>query len=63
MALILASASPRRRELLSLITKDFTVETSRVDEAAITAPTPASWPRPWRTPSAGRWRPGTRRTL
>ena len=40
MALILASASPRRRELLSLITKDFTVETSRVDEAAITAPTP-----------------------
>ena len=41
MALILASASPRRRELLSLITKDFTVETSRVDEAAITAPTPA----------------------
>lgn len=41
MALILASASPRRRELLSLITKDFTVETSWVDEAAITAPTPA----------------------
>ena len=41
MALILASASPRRRELLSLITKDFTVETSQVDEAAITAPTPA----------------------
>lgn len=41
MALILASASPRRRELLSLITKDFTVETSRVDEADITAPTPA----------------------
>ena len=37
MALILASASPRRRELLSLITKDFTVETSQVDEAAITA--------------------------
>ena len=41
MALILASASPHRRELLSLITKDFTVETSQVDEAAITAPTPA----------------------
>lgn len=63
MALILASASPRRRELLSLITKDFTVETSRVDEAAITAPTPAKLAQALRTPSAGRWRPGTRRTL
>lgn len=32
MALILASASPRRRELLSLITGDFTVITSEADE-------------------------------
>jgi len=31
--LILASASPRRRELLSLITADFTVEVSDVPEA------------------------------
>lgn len=32
MALILASASPRRKELLSLITADFRVITSSVDE-------------------------------
>lgn len=32
MALILASASPRRKELLSLITEDFRVVTSSVDE-------------------------------
>lgn len=33
MSLILASASPRRNELLRLITTDFLVVTSRVDEA------------------------------
>ena len=32
MALILASQSPRRRELLSLITEDFTVRVSDADE-------------------------------
>lgn len=32
--IILASASPRRRELLSLITKEFTVVTADVDERA-----------------------------
>ena len=35
MDLILASASPRRRELLALITPTFSVETSDVDEAAV----------------------------
>ena len=39
MALILASNSPRRRELLALITPDFTVRPSTVDESRITAPT------------------------
>lgn len=42
MALILASGSPRRRELLGLITNDFTVQISEVDERAITAPNPAA---------------------
>lgn len=37
--LILASGSPRRQELLHLITSDFSVVTSEVDERAITAPT------------------------
>ena len=32
--IILASASPRRRELLSLVTKEFTVVTADVDERA-----------------------------
>lgn len=40
MNLILASASPRRRELLSLYTKDFEVCVSDFDETAVTAPTP-----------------------
>lgn len=40
MSLILASASPRRRELLARITPDFTVLTSAFDESAVTAPTP-----------------------
>ncbi len=39
--LILASGSPRRRELLSLYTTDFTVCVSDFDESAVTAPTPA----------------------
>lgn len=42
MALILASGSPRRRELLGLITHDFTVRVSEVDESRITAPSPAA---------------------
>ena len=41
MELILASGSPRRRELLSLYTTDFTVCVSDFDESAVTAPTPA----------------------
>ena len=39
--LILASGSPRRKELLALVTPDFTVKVSDVNESAITAPTPA----------------------
>ena len=39
--LILASGSPRRKELLALVTPDFTVKVSDVDESAITGPTPA----------------------
>ena len=41
MALILASGSPRRRELMALITPDYTVVTSDVDEGKIAADTPA----------------------
>ncbi len=41
MSLILASGSPRRRELLSLYTTDFTVCASDFDENAVTADTPA----------------------
>ena len=41
MGVILASASPRRRELLGLITKDFRVVMSDVDETAIRADTPS----------------------
>lgn len=41
MKLILASGSPRRRELLSLYTADFAVCVSDFDESAVTAPTPA----------------------
>lgn len=39
--LILASGSPRRKELLSLYTKDFAVCVSDFDEAAVTAQSPA----------------------
>lgn len=35
MALILASASPRRKELMELITSDFEIRTSEVDERAL----------------------------
>ena len=41
MALILASGSPRRRELMSLIAPDYTVITSDVDETKIAADSPA----------------------
>ena len=41
MALILASGSPRRKELLSLYTTDFTICVSDFDENGVTAPTPA----------------------
>ena len=41
MALILASGSPRRRELMSLITPDYTVITSDVDETKMAADSPA----------------------
>lgn len=40
MDLILASASPRRRELLSLYTHDFTVCASDFDESGVSAGTP-----------------------
>ena len=40
MELILASGSPRRKELLALVTPEFSVATSDVDESAISAPTP-----------------------
>lgn len=41
MALILASGSPRRRELMQLITDNFTIVTSEVDEGTLFADTPA----------------------
>ncbi len=41
MAIILASASPRRRELMNLITPDYQVEPSALDESKIKAETPA----------------------
>lgn len=42
MSLILASASPRRRELLALLTPHFTVCTAPVDESRFAEPTPAA---------------------
>ena len=42
MALVLASQSPRRRQLMELITADFEVQVSQVDEHGITAPDPAA---------------------
>ena len=41
MSLILASGSPRRRELMALITPDYQVVTSEVDESKIAAENPA----------------------
>lgn len=41
MALVLASKSPRRRELLALLTVDFEVEEAGVNEQVVTAETPA----------------------
>lgn len=41
MAIVLASASPRRRELMSGITPDYQVVPSALDESGITAETPA----------------------
>lgn len=40
---ILASASPRRRELLKKLIRRFRVVTSKVDESAIKAPTPSAF--------------------
>jgi septum formation protein len=42
MQLILASASPRRRDLLAQIGLTFTVEVPDFDEGAVTAPSPAA---------------------
>ena len=50
MALILASGSPRRRELMSLITPDYTVITSDVDETKIAADSRRTLPRLWPLP-------------
>ncbi|MEE0800678.1 MAG: Maf family protein [Gemmiger sp.] len=41
MSLILASGSPRRRELMALITRDYRVVASDVDESRIRADSPA----------------------
>lgn len=41
MALILASASPRRKELMQMITPEFRVMPLHVPEQGVTAPTPA----------------------
>lgn len=40
MSIVLASGSPRRKELLALIAPDFEIITSDVDESAITAASP-----------------------
>lgn len=42
MQLILASASPRRRELMNLVAPRYEVCVSQVDESALTAPDPAA---------------------
>lgn len=41
-SIILASASPRRKELMALITPDYMVITSEVDESVLTADSPAA---------------------
>ena len=48
MSLILASGSPRRRELMALITPNYTVAPSDVDES-----------RPWQKPKPWPWRSST----
>ena len=42
MKLILASASPRRRELMALAVPRYEVCVSQVDESELTAPDPAA---------------------
>ena len=37
MSLILASGSPRRRELIALVTRDFIIRPSTVDESRLRA--------------------------
>lgn len=44
MRLILASQSPRRRELMALVTPDFACKTAPVNEAAVDAALPADMP-------------------
>ena len=59
MSLILASGSPRRRELMALITPNYTVAPSDVDESRITPQRLPSWPRPWQKPKPWPWRSST----
>lgn len=40
MNIILASASPRRQELLAVITKNFSIDAANIDESAVTANSP-----------------------
>lgn len=42
MSLLLASKSPRRQELMRLITEDFTVDAADIDEEALGAENPAA---------------------
>lgn len=60
MNLILASGSPRRRELLSLYTTNFTVCVSDFDESAVQAATPAHLVEQLARASALLFRPSTR---
>ena len=61
MSLILASGSPRRRELMALITPNYTVAPSDVDESRITAATPAQLAQA--LAEAYAWYMAARRTL
>lgn len=45
MPLILASASPRRRQLLSCLTPDFTIDAASIDESALPLESPAAHAR------------------
>lgn len=42
MALVMASKSPRRRELMGMVTGDFEVDAAQVDEKAVSAANPAA---------------------